>query len=171
LVAEASRRADDGQLRLPPTADIRAHCLALRTRLRQGDAFAAQAAGGLLTAFLANLLATATVPPAPVDPLVGRTIEELQRSLFMPFSLSLLARTVGVSPSHLSRRFKRLTGDSLRRTWQRMRMEAAAQMLRDGRSSAQAVAAQLGFCDPSHLTRVCRRVLGTTPSELQGRRL
>lgn len=78
-------------------------------------------------------------------------------------SLKQLAGHVGVSPFHFARMFKRSTGLAPHQYLMKYRVERARQlMLRPGTSIAD-VAAQLGFCDQSHLASHFKRVYGVTP--------
>lgn len=74
-----------------------------------------------------------------------------------------VAATVGVHRVHLTRTFRRTyrhgVGDLLRH----LRVEAACQAILCGRGSLSRIAAEVGFSDHSHLTRVFRSSLGLTP--------
>jgi AraC-like DNA-binding protein len=79
-----------------------------------------------------------------------------------------LARAVGCSPHHLSRVFHRVTGETLTAYRNRLRVRAVLTDLQDGADNLRALAARYGFADQAHLTRVVRRQLGHTPTELRG---
>ncbi|MEU9505009.1 AraC family transcriptional regulator [Micromonospora sp. NPDC048170] len=86
------------------------------------------------------------------------------------FSLGLddVAREVGASPHHLSRVFHRVTGSSLTAYRNRLRVRAVLDTLAeaDGRP-LRAVAAEHGFADQAHLTRVVRDHVGHPPAHLR----
>ena len=84
-------------------------------------------------------------------------------------SLADLARTVGVSRSHLCRIFRRVTGQSLKSFLTRRRLLAAKTMLQDPRVMIQRVAAAVGYRDLSHFDRVFRRLEGQSPSSYRRR--
>lgn len=82
-------------------------------------------------------------------------------------SLADLARALFVSPHHLSRIFRSLTGETISRHRMRLRMRNALERLADGEHDLARVAADTGFADQSHLCRVLRRETGHTPSALR----
>jgi AraC-like DNA-binding protein len=78
-----------------------------------------------------------------------------------------LARRVAVSPHHLSRVFRTETGETISRYRNRLRVRLALDRLADGEPSLARLAAELGFADQAHLTRVVRREVGATPSAVR----
>jgi AraC-like DNA-binding protein len=81
--------------------------------------------------------------------------------------LSTIARDVGVHPSHLSRRFRQVFGESMLSVRDRVRVEQAAHALLDRVTPISAIAMELGFCDHAHLTRAFRRAMRMTPTEFR----
>jgi AraC-like DNA-binding protein len=82
-------------------------------------------------------------------------------------SVLALARTVGCSPHHLSRLFRRTTGLTLTKYRWLLRVHQALDLLAEGEPSIAEVAAECGFADHAHLTRSLRTYLDATPSELR----
>jgi AraC family transcriptional regulator len=80
-----------------------------------------------------------------------------------------LARELGLNPAWLAQAYRAATGEGLRETLQRRRIERAVNMLEAGGSAAD-IAAATGFCDQSHMIRAFRRTLGLTPSQVQAER-
>jgi AraC-like DNA-binding protein len=80
-----------------------------------------------------------------------------------------LAAALEVSPYRLSRVFPRVTGVSLTRYRNRVRVGRALDRLEEGEELLTQLAAELGFADQAHLTRTVRAHCGTTPSSLQRR--
>ena len=78
-----------------------------------------------------------------------------------------LAREVAVSPHHLSRTFSEATGSSITRYRNRLRVRAALEQISDGEASLARLAADLGFADQAHLTRVVRAEVGEPPAQLR----
>lgn len=78
-----------------------------------------------------------------------------------------LARAVAISPHHLSRVFAELTGSSISRYRNRIRVRVALERLADGERSLARLAAELGFADQAHMTRVVRDEVGEVPSRLR----
>jgi AraC-like DNA-binding protein len=82
-------------------------------------------------------------------------------------SLPDLARTLAVSPHHLSRVFRAVTGRTISGHRMRLRARNALERLAGGEGDLARLAADTGFADQSHLCRVVRRETGRTPSALQ----
>jgi AraC-like DNA-binding protein len=78
-----------------------------------------------------------------------------------------LASLLAVSPHHLSRVFRAQTGHTIARHRMRLRARAALDRLAGGELELARLAAELGFADQSHLTRVVRAETGATPSALR----
>jgi AraC-like DNA-binding protein len=79
-----------------------------------------------------------------------------------------LARELAVSPHHLSRVFRGLTGHTISRHRMRLRARGALERLAGGERDLARLAADLGFADQSHLSRVVRGETGRTPAMLRG---
>jgi AraC-like DNA-binding protein len=84
-------------------------------------------------------------------------------------SLSQLARELAVSPHHLSRVFAAATGHTISRHRMRLRARGAMEAIAGGERNLGRLAADLGFADQSHLSRVVRSETGHAPSELMRR--
>jgi AraC family transcriptional regulator len=82
-------------------------------------------------------------------------------------TLGDIGRDVGVSPFHLTRVFRRATGQSIHGYRTGLRVRTAVDRIRRGTSDLAAVAVDVGFASHSHLTDSFRRVLGTTPSSIR----
>jgi AraC-like DNA-binding protein len=82
-------------------------------------------------------------------------------------SLPELARDLAVSPHHLSRIFKARTGHTVARHRMRLRARSALERLAAGDADLARLAAELGFADQSHLSRVLRDETGRTPGALR----
>ena len=82
-------------------------------------------------------------------------------------SLPALAADLTVSPHHLSRVFREMTGHTLARHRMRLRARAALERLAGGEGNLARLAADLGFADQSHLCRVLHGETGGVPSALR----
>lgn len=109
--------------------------------------------------------ASAANIPRPVERAVAYIRENFAREI----GLREIADAVHVSGSHLTRLFRGALGVTPYRYLLRTRVENARSLLAAGagRGSLAAIAAAVGFCDQSHLTRHCKRLLGMTPGQLQ----
>jgi AraC family transcriptional regulator len=97
---------------------------------------------------------------APVD----RTRALLATRPGARWRLDAIAREVFVSPTHLARRFRAVTGESIARYLLRLRLGLALDRLAAGERDLAALAADLGFASHSHFTARFRATLGVTPS-------
>lgn len=82
-------------------------------------------------------------------------------------SLPDLASALGVSVHHLSRTFHAAVGHTIARHRMRLRARAALERLASGDQSLARLAAELGFSDQSHLSRVLRAETELTPGQLR----
>ena len=116
---------------------------------------------------------TATTPSDSVNSpggLVARTIHCLRARLDQPLDLALIAREVGASPHHLSRKVSAETGMTLQRHLRRLRIERACEALASKRMNVTEVALDVGYQSLSHFAKAFREETGRTPSEwLAGR--
>jgi AraC family transcriptional regulator, regulatory protein of adaptative response / methylphosphotriester-DNA alkyltransferase methyltransferase len=79
-------------------------------------------------------------------------------------SLQTVARTIATSRRQLQRAFAETGGTSFRRELQRVRMLRAAELLREGSLSVQAVAGAVGYRQAAQFAKAFRRHYGAPPS-------
>lgn len=84
-------------------------------------------------------------------------------------TLAELAAAAGLSPYRLCRTFKRSVGFAPHEYLTCRRIERARLLLRSGLPPAD-VAAAVGFCDQSHLTRHFRHRVGATPGQYRSKK-
>jgi AraC family transcriptional regulator len=111
-----------------------------------------------------ELLADAVRADAPYGrpAWVARLVDRIEADLACTPSLSHLAAEIGLHPAHLSRVFRKTCGETLGEYVRRRRVEEAERALASDLSLAE-IAAQAGFSDQAHFTRVFRRRFGVTP--------
>jgi AraC-like DNA-binding protein len=97
---------------------------------------------------------------------VTRATTYLRERLRAPVSLTTVARHCHMSPSTFSHRFKAEAGLTPMNWLARERMQAARRLLLEGRTAAE-TAAELGFANPFHFSRVFRKIEGVPPSQFQ----
>ena len=90
-----------------------------------------------------------------------------QAPLTKPFSLAAMASLVGMSPARFSTAFHRAFGHPPARYRQWRRLHEAQRLLRSSSLTVDAIARHCGFCDGFHLSKIIRRLMGTTPSALR----
>lgn len=94
--------------------------------------------------------------------------EMVDAGLEVHWDLARLAAVTGLSPTHFVRAFRVTTGQTPHQWLLRLRVERAAEMLRNDRTlTAEKIAHLCGFTDQSHLGKVLRKHLGTGPRELR----
>jgi AraC family transcriptional regulator len=97
----------------------------------------------------------------------GRVKERLHEGFCEPLRMGDLAREAGVHPVHLARVFRKIERRTPGEYQQRLQVRAACELLRDPEWPLAVIAAECGFADQSHLTRVFRRMIGTTPARFR----
>lgn len=143
----------------------------LATRLyrehREADALSPLAVEGLALEMLART-ARARAPEESRPPAwLGAAVELLHAEFRTSLTVADVAARVGVHPFHLSKVFRRFRRETVGDYVQRLRVEEAGRLLAAGGRTLAEVALDSGFADQSHLTRVFRRVTGTTPGALR----
>jgi AraC family transcriptional regulator len=82
-------------------------------------------------------------------------------------SLSIIAETVGVHPSHLAKRFQLRYQCTVGEYLRRVRLDFAARELTHTDRPISEISIAAGFYDQSHFTHAFKLQLGLTPSELR----
>jgi len=95
---------------------------------------------------------------------VQRVIDYLDSHFGEDLSLESLAGIACLSPFHFIRVFSRQTGLTPHAWMMQLRAHKAKDLLGRGLAIAD-VAAQAGFADQSHLSRIFKRLLGYTPGQ------
>jgi AraC-like DNA-binding protein len=119
-------------------------------------------AGSLILELLLELSRPATAQPAAADPRILHLLADIPSNA-QP-SISSLAHRCGLSESAFRSAFVRSTGETPHRFFERRRIATAIQMLRETSMGISAIASALGYDDPFHFSRVCKRVSGQAPS-------
>lgn len=159
-----------GPLRVTPSLDL-AHRL-LRRRLAVGDDdFDVETA-------IVDVLTAAAGGCAPAPEFVRSSTEVAHRRLVADtcellhvsdpeMTLTELARAVAASPFHLTKVFRRVTGETISQYRARLRVHRVLEQVSAGEANLSAVAAAAGFADHSHMTRTVVAHVGHTPSALR----
>jgi AraC family transcriptional regulator len=128
------------------------------------DSTSALALEGLTIELLAATLRarpseTESRPPA----WLARAIELLREHFSEPLSLVDLATAVDIHPVHVARVFRRHTRCSVGEYLRQLRVEYAAQALRETTRKCSDIACAAGFCDQSHFSRCFKKQFGVSP--------
>jgi AraC-like DNA-binding protein len=133
--------------------------------LWRGNAGSVPVADSLARALAARVL-ECYAPARPLVPAWFRRAEKfVLEHLAGPLSVESVADAAGLSRAHFSRLFKRACGLSPHEFVLRRRVERAKELLlSDPQLALAEVAAEVGFCDQSHLTARFRELTGRTPA-------
>jgi transcriptional regulator GlxA family with amidase domain len=77
--------------------------------------------------------------------------------------LEQTARSLGLTPKHLSAVFRAETTIGVKHYLDRVRIEVARYLRSETGDALERIAEQVGCCDAGHLSRVFRRVTGSYP--------
>ena len=83
----------------------------------------------------------------------------------------MVARAVNVSPTHLSEKFKHVTGVKFVDYVARIRFEKACELLRSGDLRVSEIAFAVGFQSLSQFNRVFKRLSGKSPRDYRASQL
>ena len=139
----------------------------LYREMRAWDAASALVAEGLTAALIARVDFDALhAEPAPRRARgdIGRSVERLRADPCNPPSLAQLAAESGLSALAFTRAFRRQFGCGVGAYVRAERVELAKRALAESNSTVSTIAAELGFADQAHLTRVFRDATGWTPA-------
>jgi AraC-like DNA-binding protein len=82
-------------------------------------------------------------------------------------SLQQIAGKVHVSPYHLCRVFRQLTGFTIHRYLNQIRLRTSLEYVAQGGTTLAELGLELGYSSHSHFTHAFKRTFGTSPSDLQ----
>ncbi|WP_229258455.1 GlxA family transcriptional regulator [Duganella rivi] len=106
---------------------------------------------------------------AEIDPRherIRRVLSYIRANLREALTTQQLADHVNWSVRHFSRAFYAETGLSPAKAIEKLRVEAAQNLIESGHSSAARIAEQTGFGDEERMRRAFQRVLGTIPQKI-----
>src|SRR5262249_13175306 len=118
----------------------------------------------VLRAWFAHVGADA--PPwyrAQSDSIVGRALRMLHRRPEHPWTVATLAAESGVSRAALARRFTELAGEPPISYLTSLRLDLAADLLRDSDATIGTIARQVGYGSSFALSSAFKRVRGISP--------
>jgi AraC-like DNA-binding protein len=120
-------------------------------------------------AIVAGALAGASAPRPQSTPSARRLVDGAREALAEKpgRSLTEVAAALSVSPFHLSRSFRAVAGSTMARHRRRLRARDAMERLAGGERDLARLAADTGFADQSHMSRVLRVETGETPARLR----
>lgn len=129
------------------------------TSLHTDPVQASSQAWAVLHRLAALATGSATGPHAGVT----AALSYVESHLAQPLSVSELARTVGLSHNHLTRLFKKTTGQTVVAYIRRRRLTQAAHLLRNSTLPISAVARSVGYDNLQAFNKASRAELGAPP--------
>lgn len=87
----------------------------------------------------------------------------LRTNLNTELTLTEIAKQFGMSQRSFTRRFKLATGVRATQYWQKLRIEAAKDLLSTSNLTIQEISDEVGYQDQGHLTRLFKQKLNLTP--------
>jgi AraC-like DNA-binding protein len=105
---------------------------------------------------------------ADVLSLLGAAKDEIDRRACERLTLGQIARSIGLSPFHSQKLFKRLYRVSPHEYVTQVRLETARRLIEEGRTVTEACF-EVGFQSLASFSRLFRRHFGSLPSELRRR--
>lgn len=97
-----------------------------------------------------------------LNPGVHRVQHHLNSNPASPAGLSELANIAHMSTRHLTRTFRRVTGITIQEYRNRLRLELAAQLMRNSKWKLERIAEHCGFADIRQLRRIWKSTHGTS---------
>lgn len=103
------------------------------------------------------------------DPLVSAAQVWVADNYADPNPVTVMAEAAGLTERSFLRRFKKATGQSPIEYVQTLRIEEAKQLLETTDMAFDAIAAEVGYSEPSAFRHLFRRLVGVTPSAYRRR--
>lgn len=102
---------------------------------------------------------------AGADPVLGPALRLLEQDVARPWTIASLAREVGLSRAALARRFSAVLGEPVMAYLTTLRLDLAADLLREPDTTVAAVAHEVGYGSPFALSTAFKRVRGVSPAQ------
>ena len=104
------------------------------------------------------------------DPIIGQALALLHKEPADPWTLSGLAKRVGLSRTRLADRFRHFLGESPMAYLAQWRLRLGAEMLQSTGDSVAQVAAAVGYGSESTFNRAFKREFGSPPAQFRRQR-
>jgi transcriptional regulator GlxA family with amidase domain len=104
------------------------------------------------------------------DQFLEKVIRYTRENLHRSFGIEELANQHGMSRSHFTRRFRRLTGQSPAAVVLSTRLGKVTDLLADSDLTLREIAEKTGFADANHLGKIFKRKRGLTPGQFRNSR-
>lgn len=121
----------------------------------------------LCGAMLERVACRSTATEKQTPAWLGRALDLLHECFRDALTLGAIANQVGVHPIHLSRVFRSRHGCTMAEYINRLRVQSVCRALESGWADLAHLAAQSGFADQSHMSRVFKWCTGQTPGQFR----
>ncbi|WP_261300727.1 helix-turn-helix domain-containing protein [Paenibacillus andongensis] len=98
---------------------------------------------------------------------IGKLIDYMNANLDRDISIAELSSFVHISPTHVNRMFKQVTGFTPYQYFLHLRIEKAKELMKRKQLVLSEVALLLGFANQSHFHRHFKKATGLTPREFE----
>jgi AraC-like DNA-binding protein len=153
-------------------------------RFSVGDADGSNAGSGLVLAKLSEVLFVETLrryinglPAEQIgwlagarDPFTGKALALLHKEPAHPWTISDLARRVGLSRTRLAERFRHFLGESPMAYLAQWRLKLGAELLQSSEDSVAQVAAAVGYGSEAAFNRAFKREFDCPPAQYRRKR-
>jgi AraC-like DNA-binding protein len=153
-------------------------------RFSVAEVSGSNAGSGLVLAKLSEVLFVETLrryisalPPGEIgwlagarDPIVGQALALLHKEPAHPWTISNLARRVGLSRTQLAERFRHFVGESPMAYLAQWRLKLGAEILQSTDNSVAEVAAAVGYGSEAAFNRAFRREFDCPPAQFRRNR-
>jgi AraC-like DNA-binding protein len=150
-------------------------------RFSVAEVSGSNAGSGLVLAKLSEVLFVETLrryisalPPGEIgwlagarDPIVGQALALLHKEPAHPWTISNLARRVGLSRTQLAERFRHFVGESPMAYLAQWRLKLGAEILQSSDNSVAEVAATVGYGSEAAFNRAFRREFDCPPAQFR----
>ena len=153
-------------------------------RFSVGEVNGSNAGSGLVLAKLSEVLFVETLrryisalPPDQIgwlagarDPIIGQALALLHKEPAHPWTISNLARRVGLSRTRLAERFRHFLGESPMAYLAQWRLKLGAEILQSTEDSVAEVAAAVGYGSEAAFNRAFKREFDCPPAQFRRKR-
>jgi two-component system, response regulator YesN len=95
---------------------------------------------------------------------IEKTKEYVEKNYSQEIRLEDISRYLNISPFHLSRMFKRETGNNIFDYLSMVRIDKSKELLIGSEISVKEICYNVGYSDPNYYCKVFKKVVGLTPT-------
>lgn len=103
--------------------------------------------------------------PGNQNKLISNAVSYIHSHLSEPLSLESIAEDLHISPSHLSRTFKKALNESLTEYINKARIGKAKEYLKNSDTLTYEIAELVGYHDPTYFSSIFKKYTGVSPTE------